>query len=126
MNSHDRDEMNSFPDPISSQARALFDRASEQLDSATGNRLRLLRREALLGGAAPKRPRWLPLGAAAATMLAVALGWWLPQRHAVAPADADVGISASDQDLLPDADADVYDWLGDAPVAVNDTQAPSP
>jgi len=125
MSSHDPEENQALNEAMTKKSRALFEQASEHLDSATSNRLRLMRREALAG--TPRRTpyRWLPLGAAAAALLGIGMTWWLPQRNAaVTPSVA--SINASDQDLVPDDDADIYDWLGEAPVAVSDSKADSP
>jgi hypothetical protein len=121
MSGHDPVENESMKDPLAKKSRALFDQASELLDPATGNRLRLMRRDAL---AAPRRMpyRWLPLGAAAATLLGVGLTWWLPQRGAPA-LPAAITVSDTDPDLLPDDDTEIYAWLGEAPVATGDDKA---
>jgi hypothetical protein len=124
MNGHDPEEIQTSDDPMAKQSRALFDRASAQLDPATVQRLRLMRREALAGTRRNAPYRWLPLGAAAAALLGIGMTWWLPQRNAiVTPAVSNS--SAGDPDLLPEDDAEIYDWLGEAPVAVNDDQAGS-
>jgi hypothetical protein len=124
MNSHEPEANQPSNNAMTEKSRTLFARASAQLDPATSNRLGVMRREAL-AGARPRTPhRWLPLGAAAATLLGIGIGWWLPQRNA-AVAPNEISINASDQDLLPEDDAEIYDWLGEAPVAVNDDQAGS-
>ena len=124
MNGHDLEENPSSNDPMTEESRALFDRASAHLDPATGNRLRLMRRDALAGTRRSAPHRWLPLGAAAATLLGIGMTWWLPQRNAiVVPAVS--SNSASDPDLLPEDDVEIYDWLGEAPVAVTDDRAGS-
>jgi hypothetical protein len=124
MSGHDPEENQSLNDSMTKKSRTLFDQASGHLDPATGNRLRLMRRDALAGARRRTPYRWLPLGAVAATILGIGMTWWLPQRSAtVAPSEA--SINASDQDLLPEDDAEIYDWLGEAPVAVNDGKAGS-
>jgi len=124
MSGHDAEENQPLNDPMTKKSRALFEQASEQLNAATGNRLRLMRRDALAGTRRRMPYRWLPVGAAAATLLGVGMSWWLPQRSApVVPST--VSVNATDQDLLPEDDTEIYDWLGDAPVAVNDSQAGS-
>ena len=125
MSSHDPEETQALHDAMTKKSRAMFDQASEHLDPATGNRLRLMRRDALAG--TPRRTpyRWLPLGAAAAAIFGIGMTWWLPQRSpTMAPSTS--SINATDQDLLPEDDAEIYDWLGEAPVAVNDSKADSP
>jgi len=93
-------------------ARELFDRASGRLDTATSNRLHRFRREAL---STPTRAasRLLPL-LATASLLALALAWWLP-RPVPVPAAEPVAV---DPALLEaDEDNEIYAWLSDAPVA---------
>jgi hypothetical protein len=120
MSGHDPEENQSLNDSITKKSRALFDQASEHPGPATGNRLRLMRRDALAGGTRRAMPyRWLPLGAVAATILGIGMSWWLPQRNAIV-APSEISSNATDQDLLPEDDAEIYDWLGEAPVAVND------
>jgi len=124
MNGHDPEEDQTLNDSMTERSRALFDRASANLEPAIGNRLRLMRREAL-AGTRPRAPyRWLPLGAAAATLLGIGMTWWLPQRNTTVLPN-ETSINASDQDLLPEDDAEIYDWLGEAPVAVTDNKAGS-
>lgn len=131
MNGHgpeDKQSMKDQENPIAERSRALFNRASEHLDPATGNRLRLMRRDVLAGNGQRRPQRWLPLAFAAAMMLAIGASWWLPQRSATWSAgETTVHASAntSDQDLLPEDDTEIYAWLGDAPVAVNDDKAGS-
>lgn len=124
MNSHGPEENEPMNDPLAKKSRALFEQASEHLDPATGNRLRLMRRDALAGTRRRTPYRWIPIGAAAAMMLGVGLTWWLPQRNAPALPVATTA-NAADPDLLPDDDTEIYAWLGDAPVAVNDGKAGS-
>ncbi|HMB55728.1 MAG TPA: hypothetical protein VKM35_00800 [Arenimonas sp.] len=112
MSGHDPND-NDLNQPRADAARALFDRASARLDTATANRLRLARREAL---SAPRhRPMFLPVGAAAAAVLAIGLVWWLPKPAVdVAPTTAE---TSTDPALLGEDDTELYAWLGDAPVA---------
>lgn len=120
MSGHDLEDNLNSNDPMTEKSRALFDRASAGLDPPTANRLRLMRRDAIAGTPLRSTYRWLPLGAAAATVLAVGVAWWLPVRNPPVTTN-DSSVSATDQDLLPEDDAEIYDWLGEAPVAVNDT-----
>jgi hypothetical protein len=124
MNGHDPEKDRTMTDSVSKQSRALFEQASENIDPATGNRLRLMRRDALANGRRRMPQRWLPLGAAAATLLAIGLTWWLPQRNTSQPPAANSEV-AGDVDLLPDDDTEMYAWLGDAPVATDDGKAQS-
>jgi hypothetical protein len=122
MSGHDLEENESMIEPTTAKSRALFEQASEHLDPAIGNRLRLMRRDALAGARARTPYRWLPLGAAAATLLALGLTWWLPRPGApVLPAATTA--NSVDADLLPEDDTEIYAWLGEAPVATNDDKA---
>lgn len=106
------------------KARELFERASARLDVGTSNRLRLLRRDAQSASLARRSLRTLmPMGAAAATMLAVGLVWWLPRDQAGAPPGPAVAIEAAQDAYLTDEDAEVYAWLGEAPVATDNEPA---
>lgn len=111
MNRRDRE----MSDPIPA-ARDLFDRASDRLDIATANRLRMARRDAL--ATPPARHHWLRATTALAAALVLGIVWWAP-THAPSPVPtASVATSAPDDLVTPsDEDADLYAWLGDAPVA---------
>lgn len=121
MNSQEGNETNPAIDPLTEKSRALFDRASEHLDLATGNRLRRMRRAALAREHGHPGRQWLPLGVAAAALLAIGLAWWPTQRDTpVLPAST---ATAVDQEPLPDEDTELYAWLGEAPVATEDGKA---
>lgn len=107
---HDQDT------PATVRARALFDRASARVDHNAVNRLRLARREALAPTLPRRRGAWIPAGAAMAAVLAIGLSWWLPERGTVAPTNV-AQTQAQDPEWAVDEDADLYAWLGDAPVA---------
>lgn len=106
-------------DPIADKARAVFERQSESLDPRTAVRLRQARREAI--APRPMRPAWLPLGAATAAVLLVGLAWWMPGSHTRGPtgtaADSALPPDIEGDVLANDTDAEMYSWLGDAPVA---------
>lgn len=104
-------------DPTTRRARELFERASDGLDSAAANRLRISRRVAL---ASPPMRRWAPL-AAAASLLALGLAWWLP-RQAPAPTVESTPSPADAAALDSDEDSEIYAWLSDAPVAPDTDQ----
>jgi hypothetical protein len=106
--------------------RQLFERAVQGLDLGAANRLRLARRAAQAhgAGAAVGRRAWAPALATAA-LLVLGLAWWLPQRS---PAPAPTARAPVARAAVPDAtdasdlvveseDADLYAWLGEAPVA---------
>lgn len=108
-----RDHETSDPVPA---ARGLFDRASDRLDIATANRLRLARRDAL--AMAPARHHWLRATTALAAAVVLGVVWWTP-AHTPAPPPTASQVTAIPEDLVTpsDEDADLYAWLGDAPVA---------
>ena len=108
---------------MEARARALFERSVQQLDEAALRRLRLARRSALASASAPRRRAW-PAGVAAAALLVLGMAWWLP-RTAPAPATpAASPASSADEPVLAEADedADLYAWLGEAPVAADDEE----
>lgn len=119
MNGHDPDLGTPGPSAGLTESRELFERSVERLDAGTGNRLRLMRRDAL---ASARRPRasWLaPTAAAVSVLLLASLAWWLPsapeQTAALPPEILDGGEAV----LQGDIDAQMYAWLGDAPVAID-------
>jgi hypothetical protein len=124
MSGHDPEDNESLNDLLAKKSRTLFDQASGHLDPAIGNRLRLMRREALASARQRMPHRWLPLGAAAATLLGIGLTWWLPQ-HSATVQPGKTSVNATDQDLLPEDDTEIYTWLGEAPVAVDGAKAGS-
>lgn len=98
---------------IERRARELFERASQQVEPATANRLRRSRHQAL---SPSTRSRRLLPSAATAALMAIALAWWLP-RQWPAPA-GDTPAAVIDGDLFDsEEDNEIYAWLGDAPVA---------
>ncbi len=101
-----------------SAARALFERACQRLDPAMGNRLRLARRAAL---SPPTRFRtaWLPAGAAIATLLALGVAWWLPEPATTSTDFAQATTDTPPEWVASDEDADMYAWLAEAPVAID-------
>jgi hypothetical protein len=98
--------------------RELFERASHRVDAAAANRLRRARRDALAPAPQRRLGAWIPAGAAMAAVLAVGVGWWLPERSTVVPSSV-AQADAADPAWAVDDDADVYAWLGDAPVAID-------
>lgn len=117
--------MSSPDERIEQRARALFQRASQELDPAIASRLRAARRDALQARpASPLTTRLLlPAGAFAVIALAT-LMVWQPHRsggidNARPPAAATSAV-ADDNELPPDADSadpglyqnlDFYGWL---------------
>ena len=116
--------MSHDPNDGAARARDLFARAAERTDFEAGARLREARRQALSPRIAP--PAWrlaVPLGAAAALAVAFGVTRWTPATTP-APVPAEAAIAAIDpatpdeiERLLATDDADLYAWLGDAPVA---------
>ena len=110
--SHPQDEV------IRARAREAFEHSVAGLDQGTGNRLRLMRREAIAATQVRARSWGLSLAAAAVAVFAVGLAWRgsapLPPA---APASAGAVDEAPATGFPSDEDADLYAWLGDAPVA---------
>jgi hypothetical protein len=107
-------------DPIARRARELFEQASRQSGPAAINRLRIARRMAL--SASPRRRAPLLPLAAAASLLALAMAWWLP-RQETASIPAGRSASADQAVMESDEDSEIYAWLSDAPVAPDDGKA---
>jgi hypothetical protein len=115
------EELNDRMREIERRSRAAFDASVEAGDAATRARLARAREEAI---GALRRPRvarpefWLPLGAAAAALVAVLL--WQQEDAAVAPdspvlasEDLDLVTGGEDFDLLGE-DADFLAWAANA------------
>lgn len=105
MNSHD---------PMATQARAIFEHSVANLDVATANRLRLMRRDTLSQSAPNRFKSYLiPISTGLAVALGVAI--FLPQFQ--------TGKTITEQDTLyisaeDDAEAELLTWLADAPVEI--------
>ena len=105
--------------PAPHPARPLFDEAVQRLDADTAKRLRLMRREALAGAEPAGNRRWWPAAAFASALLAIGLGWRVahpPVEVPAAPAEVAMPV-----DLAAEEDAALYAWLGEAPVAVDES-----
>lgn len=99
------------------RARQEFEAAVDSIDAGTGNRLRLMRREALAGTATTNRGWLLPSIAMAAAILAVGLAWRQPVVPAE-PSSNEIAVDETAQLGFPsDDEAELYAWLGEAPVA---------
>ena len=107
----------SRPDPTPDRARDLFDRASQRLDQGTAFRLRRAREAALRPQTASTARRFWPAGAVAASVMTLALAWWIPSR--IGPETPGAAPLASDEieSLVVAEDAELYAWLAEAPVA---------
>jgi hypothetical protein len=103
--------------------RRMFDESVDDLDQATANRLRLMRRETLSTRPASGRRRLLPVATFALAALALGLGW----RLGGSALPGDTGDAASvptseaeiSQGVPSDEDTALYAWLGEAPVAAD-------
>jgi hypothetical protein len=114
------DQANNTQDKIiRTRARESFENSVAGLDQATSNRLRLMRREALSAARTPARAWGLPLAASAVAVLALGLVWRTNTNPAMlpTPAPADTGEEISATGFPSEEDADLYAWLGEAPVA---------
>jgi hypothetical protein len=102
---------------VANKARREFESAVDSIDAGTGNRLRLMRREALAGTQARERDWLVPSIAVAAAVLAIGLAWRQPSVSTVPTAPA-IAVEEEAQLGFPsDDEAELYAWLGDAPVA---------
>lgn len=102
---------------VANKARQEFESAVGSIDAGTGNRLRLMRREALAGTQARKRGWLVPSIAVAAAVLAIGLAWRQPSVT-TAPTTPALAVDETAQLGFPsDDEAELYAWLGDAPVA---------
>ena len=114
------------------RARALFERSVQELDEIAVKRLRLARRSTLASAPEPGL-RWQPWAGvlAAASVLALGVAWWWPQASvapaapvAATPAVKTPADPGTDEPVLAEAgeDADLYAWLGEAPVASDEPE----
>lgn len=112
-----QDENNAADRQLASKARQEFESAVDSIDAGTRNRLRLMRRDALAGMQASGRGWLVPSIAAAAAVLAIGLAW----RQPAVPTDSTMPALADDEaaqlGFPSDDEAELYAWLGDAPVA---------
>lgn len=112
-----QDDNNATDRLVAAKARQQFESAVDSMDAGTGNRLRLMRREALAGPQATPRGWLVPSIAVAAAVLAIGIAW----RQPTTPADATPPALAVDESAQlgfpSDDEAELYAWLGEAPVA---------
>lgn len=101
------------------KSRELFQRSVERVDVAAGNRLRLMRRDALSRPARASRAWLLPAGVAALAVLLVSSALWLPRSPELIVRAAPDNAAVGDLAISADDDSELYAWLGDAPVAVD-------
>ena len=60
----------------------------------------------------------MPMGAAAAAVLALGVAWWMPRSPEATPETTAITATDAEIDsLMTDEDAELYAWLADAPVA---------
>jgi hypothetical protein len=114
-------------DPISNKVRDVFEHSVDTLDTATANRLRLMRRDALASNAkiTPAsftfKRWWLPMTAAGALCLALSVSLLMQPQVQVNVNVSDAEFSLDDSTLIlseDDADAEMLNWLAHAPVEV--------
>jgi hypothetical protein len=114
---NDSNANESARDPLLEKSRHLFQDQCVHLDMATGNRLRLMRRDTLNAlPARHRRARW-QAGAAALT-LTIGMAWWMPSRNSD-PDSETYAAQTPEAALLEEEDAELYAWLGEAPVAID-------
>lgn len=112
-----QEDNNTADRSVASRARREFETAVESIDAGTGNRLRLMRREALAGTRATKRAWLVPSIAVAVAVLVIGLAWRQPEVSTGA-APAALAVDETAQLGFPSEDeAELYAWLGEAPVA---------
>jgi hypothetical protein len=107
-------------DPIAKKSRDVFDQAVDTLDTATINRLRLMRRDTL---ATPTKKsllalqHWmLPAAGFATLALVLSMTLFFPSQQ------NDTSLNAYDSALIlseDDTDEEMLSWLADAPVEVS-------
>lgn len=112
-----QDDIRAADRSVASKARREFESAVDTIDAGTGNRLRLMRREALAGTHAREHGWLVPSIAVAAAVLAIGLAWRQPSV-ATAPTTPAIAVDEAAQLGFPsDDEAELYAWLGEAPVA---------
>ena len=102
---------------VASKARQQFESAVDSIDGGTGNRLRLMRREALAATQARERSWLVPSIAVAAAVLAIGLAWRQPTVTTAPTTPALAVDDAAPLEFPSDDETELYAWLGDAPVA---------
>jgi hypothetical protein len=125
MNGRDPDHRGAGEAAGPAAARELFERSVERIDVATGNRLRLMRRDAL-ASSSTRTPntirRWLPAAGLASAALVVTLALLLPREPEPSIATGSEPIDVSETVFPAEDEAELYAWLGEAPVAVDPPQ----
>jgi len=124
MNGRDPDHREAGEAAGPAAARDLFERSVERIDVATGNRLRLMRRDALASSmrAPNSTRRWLPAAGLASAALVVTLALLLPREPEPSIASGQEPIDVSETVFPAEDEAELYAWLGEAPVAVDPPQ----
>lgn len=109
---------------IRARSREAFEQSVADLDQATGNRLRLMRREAL-ARARPQARSWaLPFAATAVAVLAIGLAWRAGLEPGIPAATGPTAVDEVSANGFPtEEDAELYAWLGEAPVAPSKGEA---
>ena len=102
---------------ITTKAREEFEAAVGGIDAGIGNRLRLMRREVLAEARTPGRSWLLPSIAVAAAVLAIGLAWRQPATPDARTTTPMLVDEAAQSGFPSDDEAELYAWLGEAPVA---------
>lgn len=102
-------------DPIAAKSRAVFEHAVANIDVASANRLRLMRRDTL-SQQTPGRLKSFLIPVSTGLALALGVAIFLPQFQ--------TGKAITEQDTLyisaeDDAEAEMLTWLADAPVEIS-------
>lgn len=124
MSGRDPYERPSGDPPGPARSRELFEQSVEQFDAAAGNRLRLMRRDALAAASTARFGKLAWTGAVAMAALLLGLAGWLPRAGEPAPAAAPVVAESTDAGFPLEDDTELYAWLADAPVAVDPPGGP--
>ncbi len=125
MNDHDPNDTGRDCPSSPERLRKNFEQHAQHLDATTANRLRLMRRDALLPAHRVSRNHWRPVGVVSLTVLAVGLAWWTPRSSPPPAEPVSVSVDVSDAAMLEE-DSDLYAWLGDAPIATASREEHSP
>lgn len=117
MNGHDIDHDVRVDPAGLRRARELFEHSVQGIDPATASRLRQIRRELLSDRKRMTRQWLVPAAATLSAVLIVVMFHWLPAAS-THTARAPETVALDDSVYAADEDAELYAWLGDAPVSV--------
>ena len=117
MNGHDADHDVRVDTAGLPGTRELFEHSVQGIDPATATRLRQIRRELFSDRKRTTRPWLIPAAATFSAVLLLAMFDWMPAASTPVP-HAPETFAVDDSVYAADDEAEVYAWLGDAPVAV--------